>query len=72
MPFFEGWTHLLKQNKAQAADLMQQTLDQLERLGMKNTFAMYQLLSTSVLKEEFPGILLSDPLLSEGTRFGWE
>lgn len=72
MPFFEGWTHLLKQNKAQAADLMQQTLDQLEILGMKNTFAMYQLLSTSVLKEEFPGILLSDPLLSEGTRYGWE
>lgn len=72
MPFFEGWTCLLKQNKPKAADLMQQTLDQLERLGMKTAFSMYQSLSTFVLKEDFPGILLSDPLLSEGTRYGWE
>ena len=64
MPFYEGWVAWLK-GEAQAEACMDETLFLLKRLGLKELLSSYQDLKKLVLSDNFPGILLKDPLLSE-------
>ncbi|OTN75055.1 hypothetical protein A5886_000099 [Enterococcus sp. 8G7_MSG3316] len=64
LPFYEGWVAWLKkEDRAEAC--MDQTLNFLEMLGLTGKLAEYQELKQLVLNDNFPGILLNDPLLSE-------
>jgi Rgg/GadR/MutR family transcriptional activator len=61
-PFYDGWIAWLNQEKKQAAVLMDSTLRHLENLSLSKTAIEYSVLKRLILADNFPGIILKDPL----------
>ncbi|WP_206856008.1 helix-turn-helix domain-containing protein [Candidatus Enterococcus mangumiae] len=65
MPFYEGWIAFLEDDLALAHRLMDQSLNHLESLGMLKSLTGYRKFKQLILTNEFPGIIVNDPLFGE-------
>lgn len=65
IPFYEGWIAFLENDVSLADRMMEQSLHHLETLGMSKSLKGYRIFKQLILTNEFPGIIVNDPLFGD-------